>query len=245
MNKFNELINIKKKKILLVSLSLFVFFIYFLFLSCANLAFSKKISNDNELSLYIEKYPVIGLLYIEKIDIKKGFLTIKSKTQNFPLINISANICFNDSVWLEGKIQAGTNQIDLFNAQYDYKTHCGYLNYLLTGEKYIVPSDSFKNLKNVIQYFEKNLFLILLLLKNNKIPNIKNGELLINDIIFQIKDYKIVSSEIDSQILKLKVEYSNYKKWNNVYYPSILHFILQDYDISLLILDSEFTLNFH
>jgi hypothetical protein len=216
-----------------------------MFLSCANLAFSKKISNDSELSVYIEKYPVLGLLYIEKMEIKKGFLTIKSKTQNFPLFNISANICFNNSIWLEGKVQAGTGQIDLFNAQYDYNTHSGYLNYLLTGEKYIIPSDSLKSLKNIVSYFEKNLFLILLFLKDNKVPNIKNGDFLINDIIFLIKDYKIVSSEIDSEILKLKVEYSNYKKWNNVYYPSILHFILQDYDISLLILDSEFTLNFH
>lgn len=235
----------KNKKLIISILILLIILFNLIFYSCTYFSFSKKLSNEKDLSLYIDKYPILGFLYIEQINIKKALLTIKNNTQSYPLINLTGSICLNKKFLLEGTTQVGSATLPLFKVDYDYSSHSGFIDYIMMGEKYEISSESLKISKSLMNYFEKNIFLFLLFLKNNVIPNYKNGEFTIEDLNFFIEDYKIIKAEIDSQILKFKVEYSNYKKWKDVYYPSILHFYFMDYDIKILILDSEFILSFH
>lgn len=214
------------------------------FESCGSFAFSKKLTNEKDLSRYIDKYPIIGLNYIEKIDIKKALLSIKTKEYNFPLFTISGLIFYNKFVQFDGFTQIGASVNSVFKIFYDFEVHNGYFDNLFTKERYNISANDIKLPKNIISYIEKNLFILLLFFRNNTIPNIKNGEFEIEDVIFSVKNYFIEKSTIDSSTMMIKIEYSNYKKWNTIYYPSIINIYFQDYEIKILIMESDFILSF-
>ncbi|GEM_PF-1821220 len=232
----------KKLSLFLVLFSIFILF--FLLESCTGFVFSRKYKSEKEIIQYIDKYPLIAFLYLNKIDIRKGFLTIKSKQGNLPLFLISGKIIFFDLIQLDGKTQLGTNFVNVFDLQYSFESHQGYFEDLVSKLKYNISSESLNIPKSIFSYIEKNFFLILLMLKGNQLQNIKNGEIEIEDIVFSIKDFQIEKAEVRSQTIQLKVYYNKYKKWEKIYYPSIINLIFKDFDVNLLLTNVNLYLSF-
>lgn len=226
-------------------LILVLFFISFYLQSCANVIFNKEYKNENELVQHLEKYPVLGFLYLDKIEIYKAFLSIKEKENNFPLFTISGSIIYKNNISFVGYTNIGKNQIQVFSLLYDFQNHSGLFDDYFSKTRYEINSNSTKIPKNLISYFERNCFLLMLILKDNHIDGTKNGDIQIEDIIYTIKEYRIEKARLDSNTLSIKVEYLNYKNWGNFYYPSVININYQDYFINLLIIDAKFQLKFN
>ncbi len=227
----------------------FIFFIlvlvaFIFFENCSFSDLSKKYVNENEINNVIDKYPIIGFFYLNKIEIKKGFLSIREKNSNYPIFLISGEIEYSNFIKIICGTQIATKILEIFNFFYDYKNHYGYLEDKRSNIKYNLSSDNLKIPELMLNYLEKSSLLLLLMLKGNNIPNIKNGDYEIKDILFLIKDYKIEKALLESANIPLKVYYKNYKKWENIYYPSTINIIFQDYDISILITEANFYLSF-
>lgn len=234
----------KRKNIIILFLFLLLILNFIIFESCTSAIFSRKYKSEKELIQYIEKYPLLGFFYLDKIEIKKGFLSIKDKQTNYPLFIINGEILYSNLIDIKGSMQIGSNIIDVFNFYYNYENHKGYFEDISSKLKYELSVDQLKIPKQLIFYIEKSSFLFLLMLKGREIQNLKNGEIEVDDIILSIKDYKIEKATIESQTLPLVVYYKNYKKWDNIYYPSMITILYNDYIINFLITDAIFVLKF-
>lgn len=228
---------------------LFLIFVPILFsllytTGCNTINLSKNVKDIKSLSNYIDKYPLLGLYFIDQMKINKAFVTLKTNDYKSPLININGVVKFKNIIDIAGFTQIGSNKIDIFSLFYDFNKHSGFFYNIIEKEKYEISSASLKLSKNIMIYFENDLFLLMLFFKNYEFYNIKNGEFLIEDILFKVADYKIISSELESQTLKININYTNYKKWENIYYPSIITVKSLDYEFNLLLTDIEFTLSF-
>ncbi|MFN3411410.1 MAG: hypothetical protein ACK4YF_04545 [Exilispira sp.] len=234
----------KRKNIVIFSLFLLLILNFIFFESCTFTIFSKKYKSEEELKQYIEKYPLLGFFYLYKIEIKKGFLSIKDKQKNYPLFIINGKIIYSNLIDIKGSMQIGSNIIDVFKFYYNYENHKGYFEDISSKLKYELAADQLKIPKQLVYYIEKSSFLLLLMLKGRKIQNLKNGEIEVDDIILSIKDYKIEKAKIESHTLPLVIYYKNYRRWDNIYYPSMITILYNDYIINFLITDAIFVLTF-
>ncbi|HNV43441.1 MAG TPA: hypothetical protein PKH20_01690 [Exilispira sp.] len=222
---------------------IFLFFFLFVssFLTGCMQSYAIKSYSDYEKKL--DSNPMLGLLYLDKITINRGYLSIKQADKGFPSIKINGEIAYKKSITLSGVFTIGLKDTMVFDLNYDFIENKGIFKNIFENKLYNISPQHLNLSNNMMDYVENSICYLFLFLKGEEMQVIRDN-FYAGDIIFNVRDGFITESHLENTIFPIVVKYGSFKKWGNIYYPSTIKCTFKNYNIDVLIVEAEFQLSF-
>lgn len=228
------------------NIKIFKFFLFF-FLFCSffltGCIESYAIKSYSDYEKKLDSNHMLGLFYLDKIIINKGYLSIKQADKSFPSFKINGEIAYQKSITLSGVVTIGIKDTLVFDLNYDFIENKGIFKNIFENKIYNI-SPQYLNLSDyMMDYVENAICYLFLFLKGEEMQVIRDN-FYAGDIIFNVRDGFITESHLENPIFPIIVKYGGLKKWGNIYYPSTIKCKFKNYNIDILIVEAEFQLSF-